>query len=366
MRGIRIRISLLLLLMLFAFGCGSALVTDARETSATHPSDQTEAAEGIEVKGPLALSPMSPKEASALIARGDAAVVQDRYIFRGASAGLVIQEIDPTGDKIADLSVVYLPDAVTDIALKKDVAYIACGPQGVVAVDLSEPKAPASLVTLDTPGAALRLHIQGDTLAIADGPMGIVLVDISDPRAPTPRSTWRSQGYVRDVILSGTTLYAAEDRAGIIALTTDGNGQIADLAWRKHTDGQARAVFLDDSNRLYVANGPAGLLVFDVTLSNAPKALGQLSFEDMVRDVTVLPDAHRAYIANGDDGVQVVDVSNPSQMKIKGAFISDKPVNRVRQGNIHHLLVGNDSGGLLILDIKNPDNPTPAFPLSQS
>lgn len=339
-------------------GCGVAS-TGKQDKIERAPSPEVTAASLIQSVEPEAIAPVSREAAAVTKSRGDAVWVDGSLVLRGASGGLVIDELGDGGDKVLERSVVYLPDAANDVIAHKGVAFVACGPHGVVAVDIADPAKPKPLVTLKTRGAALRLSLLGERLLVANGSMGVVLLDVSDPKKPVPLSIWRSKGYVRHAVLTDDAIFVAEDRSGVSMLTVDERGRM-ELAWRFDTGGQARAVRVN-KDRLFVANGPAGLLLIGLDNGDEPKELGRLVLKDMARDVDVTGRGDRVFVANGDDGIITIDVSSPAAMKEVGAFVPDKPANRIRvEGD--RLFVGNDSDGLLILDIANPDRLARVFP----
>ena len=63
-------------------------------------------------------------------------------------------------------------------------------------------------------------------------------------------------------------------------------------------------------NRVYIADGSAGLRIFDVTNPLQPVLLGSLDTAGEANDVIV--SGNFAYIADGVAGVQIIDISNPA------------------------------------------------------
>lgn len=82
-----------------------------------------------------------------------------------------------------------LSAAAKDIALVGDVAFVAAGRHGAVAIDVRDPSAPAVLgnCTLDDPAFyASGVRAQGNTLFVAGGEYGVLKLDVSDPRTTCP------------------------------------------------------------------------------------------------------------------------------------------------------------------------------------
>ena len=346
--------------LLAIIGCGGAQtdVRDADNTVVDIPR-VSHSIDGVEIVEPTVLSPRSAEAAAALNARGDAVFVDGKIVFRGASAGLVISEMSKDGAKLLERSVVYLPDAVSDVVVEGGMAYVACGPRGVVVIDVTDPVAPRAISAVKTRGAALRLDFQGDRLLVADGSTGLLLLDVTDASSPVPMAAWKSEGYVRHAILRGDTVYVAEDLFGVTRLRITRDG--FEMVWRYDTGGQARALSMTEQ-RLLVANGSSGIVMLDVSGQGDPVEEGRMSLDDMARDVLRLPDSGFGFVAAGDDGIIVVDVSDPKKMVKVGEFVPERPTNRMRAGEGDLLYVGNDADGMLILDVSTPKTPRRVFP----
>ena len=315
--------------------------------------------DGVEIVEPMVLSPQSAEAAAVLNARGDPVLVDGKIVYRGASAGLVISEMSQDGTKLLERSVVYLPDAASDVVVAGGIAYVACGPRGVVVIDVADPVAPRAMSAVKTRGAALRLDLQGDRLLVADGSTGLLLIDVTEAASPVPVAAWKSRGYVRHAILRGDTVYVAEGLFGVTRLRIGDDG--FEMVWRYDTGGQARAVSLA-GQKLLVANGPSGIVMLDVSGQGDPVEEGRMPIDDMARDVLKQSDSGFGFVAAGDDGIIVVDVSNPEKMVKVGEFVPKRPTNRIRAGQGDRLYVGNDADGMLILDVSTPDKPLRIFP----
>lgn len=320
--------------------------------------DAPETPPGYSVVAPALPSPSSPEAAASTKGRGDAACLSGDIVYRGSTAGLVVGELADGGTRYEERSALYLRDAASDVAVKGGIAFAATGPQGVVVVDVADPRKPVAVAVIETPGAAVRLDLLGDLLLVADGSMGVAVVDVASPNEARPLAAWRSQGYVKHAIFGPEgAIYVAEGTAGVTRLDFDG-GAITE-AWRLDTPGEARAVRLRGAT-LFVADGPAGIAAIDVSGAK-PKELSRLALADMARDVDASQDGARAFVASGDDGVIAIDASNPGALSKAGELALEKPVNRVTLYG-ERLVLGNDSAGLGILDVSDPARPARVFP----
>jgi len=340
--------------MLCLSACGAASSATVNPTGGLPPSPA-----GYAVVAPDLPDPPLPEAAATTKERGDAAFLVGDVVYRGATAGLVVGALFEGGARYEERSVVYLRDAASDVVVKGERwAFVAVGPQGIAVVDVSDPRKPRALAMIETPGAAVRLSLRGELLLVADGSMGAAVVDVRDPKTARPIAAWRSKGYVRHAIFGdGGEIYVAEGTAGVARLAFDGD-RLTEV-WRLDTAGEARAVCLRGGT-LFVADGPAGIAAIDVS-GAAPVEVKRLALADMARDVDATLDGRWAFVASGDDGVVVIDLSKADGLVNAGAFPLEKPVNRARLDG-ERLVLGNDSAGLAILNVAQPDKPVLIFP----
>ena len=109
------------------------------------------------------------------------------------------------------------------IYVLKDIAYIACGADGLYCYDISDPKAPVEKSHYDTDGTARDVTVQGDLAYVADAGNGLVILDVSDPTAPDPITTCDTNGYARGVSVAGSNAYVADQSGGLAVINLLGN-----------------------------------------------------------------------------------------------------------------------------------------------
>lgn len=324
------------------------------QQSSTPAAAPTPSFPDIRVVEPENVEPGFAEAAAATKSRGDAAFGAEGFIFRGATAGLIIGKLEEA--TFFEKSVVYLQGAANDIVVQGQYAFVACGPAGVAVVDVGDPLRPRVVRIVDTPGGAVRLSLAREKLIVADGSQGVVLLDVSAPTNPKPSAHWIGEGYIRHAVAVENYIFAAEDDRGVAVLSL-AQGELA-LVTRIETEGYARALAVQD-NRLYVADGPEGVAVIDVEKPTDSRIIGRLKTPDLARDVVV--QQKRIYVASGDGGLVEVDVRDPSNMTQRRILKPEMPVNRVNYAG-GELLVGNDAGGLIVVDIKVPESPKQVYP----
>jgi len=336
--------------------------------------------------------------------------------YRATTAGVVVEDLSQPETPLR-LAVAGLPGSVNRLALLGDaprpatpgcsapadggagdacsggpprrVLAAAAGPLGVVLYDVRDPARPVELSRFDTPGAAMGLAASYPLLFVADGTNGVLALDVRDPARP--RVTAAADGsppggaapdpsappYVRDVLLDGTRLFAAAGPAGLLVYEVrnpSGTGGDPVLAPRAAIDtpGDARAVALDGTTA-YVADGAAGLQIVDTNLAGPdpePGIVATWATRDICRDVKVAAGRDRtlfpptAYLAVGDRGLEVLGIADPRSPEVRGRHEAPRPVNRVTLGPNGLVLLANDSGGLLVLDVADPAAIRVVFPRS--
>ncbi|MFX1509363.1 MAG: fibronectin type III domain-containing protein [Promethearchaeota archaeon] len=104
-----------------------------------------------------------------------------------------------------------------DVKVQGDIAYIAAGEDGLVALDVSNPAAPVFLDSHVTGSNRFyrKLDIQGHLAVVADyGSGGARIYDISDPTNLHYISTY-GLGWATDIAIYGEVIFVADGAAGI-------------------------------------------------------------------------------------------------------------------------------------------------------
>lgn len=119
------------------------------------------------------------------------------------------------------------------------------------------------------------------------------------------------------------------------------------------TPGQARSVAVYDDCAL-VADGNAGLSVFNITIHTVPIYVASYFGDAFVNDIIISDNI--AYLAHWNRGVTIVDLSHPGTPDSIGAF--DTPGTTIDLFISENLLyVADLLNGLVILDVSDNSNP---------
>ncbi len=238
-----------------------------------------------------------------------------------------------------------------DIELRGDKAYCAFL-DGLMILDLSDPKDPATLATLHL-GGGLAVAVSGTTVLVAAGDKGLVVIDAGNPGSPLLKSVLDTAGEARDVLVSGSMAFVADGPEGVLAV------DIADpaaprIAGAWDSPGEATGLALAGTT-VYLADGGAGLQVLDVSNPARPAPVGSLDTDGTAEAVAL--SGHYAYLADGSGGIKVVDVSAASAPKLGAAVAASGYAHSVAaDGRL--LLAGSlYDGGYQVFDLAQPDAP---------
>jgi hypothetical protein len=203
-----------------------------------------------------------------------------------------------------------------DVAIVGDRAFASDQTAGIQVFDISDPTSMQHVGSLRV-GSAWGLATVGDRLFVAEH-WDLKVVDIANPESPRPIANLATPDYAEDVAVSGHYAYLA-DHEGIRVIDIL-NPNAPSLVGSTPTPGVPNAVAIAyheasqsvalSSTLAYVADGPAGLQIVDVSNPAAPNVIGGVDTPSGARDVAVVSD--RAYVADSFSGVKVVDVTDPT------------------------------------------------------
>ncbi|HEX5137356.1 MAG TPA: hypothetical protein VFY93_10305 [Planctomycetota bacterium] len=261
--------------------------------------------------------------------------------------------------------------------------------QSVAVANLPLPSQPRDVALWNNP---LTGRAEAAYVACRDGTVQIV--DVTSPQDPRRRGQIDA-GDARKVIVRESYLLVAAGKEGLLVYALDGPFKAKLVGKAKTTE--ARAVHLDGLCA-YVADGPGGLRIIDLTVPEKPAVVTavDLNGDDArplsANDVLVHFSAARpdvasrgrtqarnvAFVADGEAGLYVVDVTHPARAKpifpgIRGslsgtalAFASNYDIGSaggdIPSGEHEYLYVvgtqnASSNGVLWKLDVDVPETP---------
>ncbi len=266
------------------------------------------------------------------------------YVALRKGAGLLVLDYsDPAAPAMASS----LPgEDLLSVAVAGDLAYCGAGGDGFVVIDLAAPGGPAQIASLDTPGSANGTAVMGNTLLVALGNNGFGTYDITDPTAPTQLALWATEGfctYVREdeglAYLAGAFGLQILDVSDPAAPTPLGSWNPDDTTYELVKQGEV----------LYVA-GLQGLAAILVTDPANPVVLDAAGIGNglscAVSDSVVL-------LGSRFQGLYVLD---PGSLDVLGNVGNAGFANKLHLAG-DALYVADLSGGVLVWDVSDPENP---------
>ena len=310
---------------------------------------------------------------------------------------------------IADISIPLSPDVLseyvvehaTDVSVTEDFAYVATVDQGLAIFDVRSPTLPVlydtvaienlaavssrgrrifaggkegffifdsffkgksyEIASVVTGGKAYEITLStvanGRSYAyVADRSDGLKIYDVSIPAALEPSSLvgHLQTDYCREIIVDSSLAYIADGPGGLIISDVspawDDNPDTQPVVLGQwDTDGHARGLSVQNTN-VYLADGNRGIKVIDVQIPDKPTEVASLRTEYAV-DVFSYGDY--VYLADGDGGLKIIR-ADPNTFSIVAEVDTANTRDVSVRDGIAYVV---SSAGLVILDVSSPENP---------
>lgn len=162
------------------------------------------------------------------------------------------------------------PDSLVDVAVLKNIAYLARYDTGLYLLDISNLSAPTLIGSYDSPQQTYGLAVAENKVYLAGGQSGLYIADTSDPTMPVEVGSHPGlMGWSNDVAAVGDRVYLADGLFGF-----------------------------------------GGLSIIDTAKPTCPKMIGSIDLGD-ARHVTVL--GEYAYMIVDDDDLHIVNITRPGR-----------------------------------------------------
>lgn len=201
-------------------------------------------------------------------------------------------------------------------------------------------------------GTVIDVAASGNLAVLAAGDGGVVAVDISNVYVPTFVGSYKTGNPIMGVAISLPVVYAGAGDGTVLALSTSNPDTLirtANLVVSGIQAGQLDIV----NTTLSVACGGGGLLQLSASQADTLIELGRYDQNQDVRDVELV--GQIAYIAEYGYGLRVIDVSDPDSMSAIGNYTAAGASDIYISGTTLYLAQGNS--GLQAISIANPGAP---------
>ena len=292
-----------------------------------------------------------------------AVAIQGKYAYTLNGSRLTLLDISiPTSPSLVGQTALSLTTTGRSIAAAGNFAYVGDG-RGMHIIGTSNPSFPEETGFFAAPRPVVGIAVSGKYAYVATLDHGLRVVDVSNPSAPVEAGHLDMGSSALGVRLAGGHAYlATEDGLHILSLSDPAMPAEAGFF---RTATKAHAVDVS-GNRAYVAEA-AGLRIIDVSNVASPASLGLYATRGAA--LGVLLSGQHVYLVEGSNalgrstiagGLRIVDVSNPANptklSQLDGSYF-DNPLLAISGSYVY----AASSYGLSIMDVSDPSNPTVAL-----
>jgi hypothetical protein len=292
-------------------------------------------------------------------------VISGNLAYVATSDGLQIFDISiPTQPQ--PLGYVDTPTFSLSSAVVGNYCYVADF-VNMVAIDVSSATRPQIVGQFETGYFAEAAAVSGNYAYVAEGLAGLWILDVSDPIQPKAVGHFKTEGYVNDVVVSKNIAYLAKGQNGIEIVEVSEPIKPTSVVQIKNIFAEA---LLSHDDKLFVAAGEMGMLIFDIKLSNNPRLIGQFDTRVYAEDVDVSGSGNVAYITDASGGLFIVDISHPQSPNLLSNYAPEGFVSAVTvsDNNVVFIVYTRRIGGTFIraLNVSDPRNPVELVSFPQS
>ncbi|MBU0508161.1 T9SS type A sorting domain-containing protein [bacterium] len=236
-------------------------------------------------------------------------------------------------------------DGVYDVTVQNNIAYLACGSEGLRIVDLSNPSAPVDLGQLPFEWTQ-TVTVAGDFAYVGTGG-SLRVIDVSNPAQPLEIPQVPIQCSANAIQIVDNFAFVAASPGPLFLDITDPAEPV--VIW---SSSEYRSLDIEvHGNFAYLAGDDPGLFVLDITELNSPLVVGNYrSGWEEVRGVSV--SGHYAFLACGWNGLEVVDLSTMQMVASIESLSYAFGVDVV--DGYAYVNYGDPECPLAIVDISNP------------
>ncbi len=188
----------------------------------------------------------------------DISSIDTNFVCVAARERFYLCNTDPNFPDYIDIT---FPNCARGVFVVDSFAYIACEQLGlyIVKVKTSPQLSISILGSCNTPSNARNLFVKNNLCYIADGRNGMVIIDVTNPRAAEVVSHLPLSGYACRIFIKDTLAYVACENAGLAIINVkDKNNPI--LLETVNTS-YAKGVYVPNGPYIYVADRDQGLVV---------------------------------------------------------------------------------------------------------
>jgi hypothetical protein len=227
------------------------------------------------------------------------------------------------------------PERIFAVRVSGNHVYAAVDFQGLAVLDVSNPAMPAPLGTVKLPGQAVGLDLSGSRVMVVNRISGLEVFDISNPARPVQIGAHYADGYALDVAAVGSVALVVDYPNGLIVVDTSAPGEPKELgviAPQEKPVQVAVGQFTSKAGKnvtIACVVGESGLLqLYDVSNPAAVVRIGTYTTPGppltpilaTAAGLRVSMRGSLAYVARGPAGLQILDLSDPAKPALVGTY----------------------------------------------
>ena len=258
--------------------------------------------------------------------------VEGRYAY--VAAGKTITLVDISNPAAPTRTGAYtFPEKIWGFRVVGSAVYVADDFFGLGILDVSNAAAPTLRGSMKTPGQAKNVAVFGTKAVVADHMSGVDFIDVSNPAKPASMGSFFLDGYARDVVASGSLAYAVDAPAGLYVFDLSKPGPLDAVSSQQSATAPGSIVVSDvpaaQGPKVAVLVGGGSLQVYDLTNPAAAPVKAATYRTPGGRPQRVALRGTQAYVADGPAGLEVVDLSTPSSPRLVGTYKTPNPARDV-------------------------------------
>ena len=274
---------------------------------------------------------------------------RDSLLFLGSGSGVRILSISDSAHP-RQLGQIAARGLVSQLVVRDTLLFVACGNWGAHIYSVSDPANPQELGSVDA--VALDVCVR-DTLCFTVGGDSLRIYNVANPHLPVQLSAARDSGEL--VVVSGTHVYAAWDGMNVYDVSNPLSPSRVNTR-----GGQYLTLFLRDTLLFCSSIQPSYFAILNIS---DPLNIQQIGYISGHGGIGLYADDYFAYLSCSYDfeGIFVIDITNPSNPQLRGGYNPEGSSNYdpYVPSPLSFGYVASEFGGLVVLDLHNPN--TPAF-----
>ncbi|MDW8069364.1 MAG: hypothetical protein RML46_10650 [Anaerolineae bacterium] len=281
------------------------------------------------------------------------AVVSGTYAYVGMGPRLIVLNVsDPARPVLLGQSDV-LPGIVQDVAVAGNYVYVIGNEYRarLWILSIASPNRPTVVNSVDFQADAKRMAISGNRAYVTVAGKGLQILDISNPASPQFLGQFPSgSGFVA---VSGNYAYVLSPRLYIVDVTNPlSPTQVGIYTYTMPAGGPLSGIAVS-GNYAYIAKGNDDLEIVNISDPSRPSPV--MTFT--VNAFGLALSGNYAYVAD-THALRVLDISNPSNPQVIGFCHLPWGIGGAVALAGDYAYVANDDGGLRIVRVADPRNPT--------